>query len=417
MIQETFNFSCGQAELTDLCKKTLGKDTITIYSPPFWEMEEEALTCLQEFLHTKNDIVIVFGTGTSGIEASLNSILEPGDRFLVACNGMFGEIMSSMAKAVGAIPVKVNFELGKPVDPATIAKALEKEPEVKGIGIAHGETSVGVANPVSKVAKLARERDLLYVVDAISSFASEELLVDDWDIDLCIVNGQKCLGAPQGNTFVSVSPRTWKRIRERKQPIRGFYMNLLGCKDYLEMVRVERKNWAVGGNKFEFHLEEAPHPASPTFTIMQGVWASLMELRKEGLGKSINRHKVAGEAVRAALKAMGLDYMCKDDRFADNAVTAVFLPEEIDDYQIRRHLFERYGVILGDANMMSWDVYKSQIGKHYVRFGTMGEAARFPKVLYGILALGMALRDLGADVNVERAVVAAKHVYEQRGEI
>jgi len=192
-------------------------------------------------------------------------------------------------------------------------------------------------------------------------------------------------------------------------------MNLLACKDYLNMAAIERKNWAAGANKFEFHLEEAPHPASPSFVIMQGVWASLKQLEQEGLEKSIARHEIAGKAVRSAVKAMGLDYMCQDDRYADNAVTAIFLPDEIEDYQIRRHLFERYGVILGDANMMSWDVYKSQIGRNYVRFGTMGEAARYHKVLYAVFSFGMALRDLGVEVDVERAVSAVQRVYMEGG--
>jgi len=191
MMMENFNMSCGQTELTEACKKSLGKDVITIYSPPFWQMEEEVISLLQKFLGTKNEIVIVFGTGTSGIEASLNSILEPGDKFMIAHNGLFGEIMSRMAQAAGAVPIPVHFELGKPVDVKTIAAALDRHPDVKGIGVVHGETSVGVVNPLKEIGELAREKDLLYVVDAVSSFASEELFVDDWNIDLCVVNGQK----------------------------------------------------------------------------------------------------------------------------------------------------------------------------------------------------------------------------------
>lgn len=410
-IQEFFNFSCGQAELVPSSKETLGRGVITIYSPPFWEMEEETLTLLGKHLGTENDIVIVFGTGTSGIEASVNSILEPGDRFLVAQNGMFGEVMSVMVEAAGAIPVKAQFDLGEPVNPAGIESALEQHPDIKGIGVVHGETSVGVANPLEEIGVLARERGLLYIVDAISSFASEELHVDEWNIDICIINGQKCLGAPQGNTFVSVSPRAWERMQARKTKIRGFYMNLLACKDYLNMVDVERKNWEAGGNKYKFELQEAPHPASPSFVIMKGVWASLQALEEEGLENCIKRHETAGKAVRAAVKAMGLTYICKEDRFADNAVTAILLPDHIEDYQIRRHLFEQYRVILGDANMMSWDVYKKQIGRNYVRFGTMGEAARYHKVLYGIFAFGEALRDLGAEVDVVNGVNAVRNIF------
>jgi len=411
MIQEHFNMSCGQTELTEKCKKNIGVNNIVIYSPLFWEMELDVLSLLQKNLFTKNDIVIVFGTGTSGVEACLNSILEEEDSFLVLRNGMFGEIMTIITKAVGAQPIQLDFEIGTPVDSKKIRSILDKEKNIKGIGIIHSETSVGVRNPIQEIGKIAAEYDILYVVDAISSFASERLLVDEWNIDLCIVNGQKCLGAPQGNTFVSVSPLAWKAMNNRKSKIRGFYMNLLACKDYLNMAHVEQENWKAGKNLLSFDLKEAPHPASPSFSIIQGVYHSLKQLEEEGINNSIIRHKLAGYAVRQAVQAMGLQYMCRDESFADNAVTAIFLPNDIEDFQIRKHLYEKYGVILGDANMMSWDVYKRQIGKNYVRFGNMGEAAHYQKVLYGIFALGMGLKDFGVHVNVEEALEAVKNVY------
>jgi aspartate aminotransferase-like enzyme len=415
MIQEHFNMSCGQTELTPACKRTMGRDVIPIYYPPLWDMEHAALSLWKEFLGTKNDVIIVFGTGTSGVEASLNSILEPGDRFLVARNGMFGEIMSCMVEAAGGVAVRLPFPLGDPVDPDTVAEALDKDRSIKGFGVVHGETSVGVTNPIRELGAIARERDVLFLVDAISSFGSEALHVDDWGIDLCVVNGQKCLGAPQGNTFVSVSPRAWKIMEDRKQKIRGFYMNLRACRDYLTMVSAERQNWAAGANQVEFALQEAPHPASPSFVLMQGIWASLEAMKEEGLAACIARHETAGHAVRAAVRTMNLDYLCRNDRFADHAVTAILLPDGIGDYQVRRHLYDRYGVVLGDGNMASWEVFKREVGRSYVRVGTMGEAARYHKVVYAIFSLGMALQDLGATVDIDGAVRAVQSVYEERG--
>jgi len=414
MIQEFFNFSCGQTELSATCKQVIGREVIPIYYPPFWHVQEETLALLQEFLETKNEIIIVFGTGTSGVEACLNSVLEPGDRFLVPRNGMFGEIMRVMVEVVGAEPVLVDFRIGQPVDPTVLETILDQEKNIRGIGLVHSETSTGVANPVLEVGKLAQERGLLYVVDAVSSFGSEELKVDDWGIDLCITNGQKCFGAPQGNTLVSVSPRAWEVINSRNTKIPGFYMNLKACKDYLSMARIEAKNWEARANKYSFELEDAPHPASPSYVILQGLWASLKQVKGEGLDNFINRHRMAGRAVRAAVRAMGLEYMCRDDRFADNAVTAVFLPGDIQDYRFRRHMFETYGVVLGDANMMSWEIYTSQLGRDYIRIGTMGETARFHKILYALFSFGMALRDLGVGVDVQAATNEFKRSFEEQ---
>ncbi len=413
MMQEFFNMSCGQTELTPACKETMGRRVIPIYYPPFWQLEEEALSLLQKALQTEHDIVIVFGTGTAGVEACLNSILEPGDKFLIPRNGMFGEIMRVMAEVVKAEPVVVDFPLGRPVDPAALAEVLDKDHRIKGLGLVHSETSTGVANPVKEVGRLARERGLLFVVDAVSSFGSEELKVDEWGIDLCVTNGQKCLGAPQGDTFVAVSPRAWEVIRARAS-IPGFYMNLRACQGYLDMARTEARNWEVRANRYSFELKDTPHPASPSYVILQGVWASLKQVWEEGFDNFIQRHRLAGRAVRAAIKAMGLEYMCADDRFADNAVTAVFLPGDIQDYGFRRRMFETYGVVLGDGNMMSWAVYQEQIGRNYVRIGTMGEAARYHKILYAVFSFAMALKDMGAEVEVEAAVAEVKRVFDGR---
>ena len=122
---------------------------------------------------------------------------------------------------------------------------------------------------------------------------------------------------------------------------------------------------------------------------------------------------MAGKAVREALKALGLTTMCAREADADNAVSAVFLPQGLGDYGFRRHLYETYGVILGDANMLSWETYRNQIGRQYVRIGAMGESAKYQRVLYALFGFTMALRDLGAEADPMAATEAVKKVYKR----
>ncbi len=82
----------------------------------------------------------------------------------------------------------------------------------------------------------------------------------------------------------------------------------------------------------------------------------MKQLEQEGVEVSIARHETAGKAVRAAVKAMGLHYICRSDDYADNAVTAVLLPKSIEDYGIRKHVVEQYVVIFGDAKITSWEL-------------------------------------------------------------
>lgn len=53
------------------------------------------------------------------------------------------------------------------------------------------------------------------MVDAVCSIASEELLFDDWDLDVVLTASQKGLGTPPGLSILVASERALK-VRLRK---------------------------------------------------------------------------------------------------------------------------------------------------------------------------------------------------------
>ncbi len=405
MPQEIFNMSAGQSALTPRCKSILGKLTVPVYYPPYWQIEQEVHGWLSTFLNTKNEIILLTGTGTYGLEASLNSILAAGEKFVVVNSGLFGQVLKTLVERVGGIPVEITVEPGKAVEPSQVTRVLEANPDVVGVGIVHSETSVGTRNPIEKIAHVVKEQGLLYLVDSISAFGAEELDVDRWGIDLCITSAQKCLGAPQGVAIVTVSTAAWETVDRRASEIHGICLNLHTWREYNKMVQVDQRNWK-GKSRLLSPLTDIIHGPSPSFTIIQGLWASLAQIAEEGFEAFRQRHIVAAKAVRAGARAMGLQIMATDDAIADNAVTAILLPDRINETVLRRHLFDRYSVIFANG-------YIAELGINYLRFGTMGESARLPQVLYSMGALGMALRDHGVDVNVEAALAAVNQTYKE----
>lgn len=75
----------------------------------------------------------------------------------------------------------------------------------------------------------------LFVVDAVSTLAVVELLVDEWKIDAAFATSQKVLGGPAGLAPVTFGPRALEKITNRKTLIKSYYFdaNLLsswwGC--------------------------------------------------------------------------------------------------------------------------------------------------------------------------------------------
>ena len=55
------------------------------------------------------------------------------------------------------------------VEPADVERLLSEQPDIRAIAMAYGDTSTGVANDVAGVARITRARNVLLLVDGVSS--------------------------------------------------------------------------------------------------------------------------------------------------------------------------------------------------------------------------------------------------------
>ena len=70
----------------------------------------------------------VSGTGTSGMEAAVANLVQPGTRALVVVTGYFGDRLAQMCERCGAAVTRLNVEWGRSCDPATLRAALAGSP-------------------------------------------------------------------------------------------------------------------------------------------------------------------------------------------------------------------------------------------------------------------------------------------------
>jgi len=158
---------------------------------------------LKEFFETKNDIVVMTGSGTVGMDGAVASLIGRDDKIVTISNGKFGERFTEIGERYGqAIPVK--FEWGTPFDLERVEAALEQG--AKAVAMVHNETSVGLINPAKEVGKLAKKYDAVFIVDGISSIGGNDFFTDEWGIDIAITGSQKALAVPPGLAVVAISP-------------------------------------------------------------------------------------------------------------------------------------------------------------------------------------------------------------------
>src|SRR5207245_9956753 len=129
------------------------------------------------FLAATARSVPVPGAGRAGLEAALASLIEPGDRVVVAEFGRFGLLLIEIAERCGAEVVAVRGEWGRLIDPGAVEGAL-RAGRTKLVDIVHGETSTGTLQPLAEIARLAHDHGALLVADCVVTLGGCEVAVD-----------------------------------------------------------------------------------------------------------------------------------------------------------------------------------------------------------------------------------------------
>lgn len=198
----------------------------------FYDYYKETCEKIGEFLKTKNEVRILSGEGILGLEAACASLTEKGDRILVIDNGIFGEGFADFVEIYGGEVVFFKGDRKRDIDIEKLKKFLEKDSNFKYATVVHCDTPSGVINDISKICPMLKEKGIITVVDSVSAMGGQDLKVDEWEIDMVLGGSQKCMSAPPGLSFLSISEDAFKAMEERKTPIASYYCNLLVWKDY-----------------------------------------------------------------------------------------------------------------------------------------------------------------------------------------
>ncbi|NFE17828.1 pyridoxal-phosphate-dependent aminotransferase family protein [Clostridium botulinum] len=345
----------------------------------FYDYYKETCEKIGEFLKTKNEIRILSGEGILGLEAACASLTEKGDRILVIDNGIFGEGFADFVEIYGGEAVFFKGDRKRDIDIEKLKEFLEKDSNFKYATVVHCDTPSGVINDISKICPMIKENGIMTVVDSVSAMGGQELKVDEWEIDMVLGGSQKCMSAPPGLSFLSISEDAFKAMKERKTPIASYYCNLLVWKDYYK-------------NKW--------FPYTPPISDIAGLRVAVDNILKDR--DILSRHNNAAKACREAIVESGLKLYLKQGY--SNTVTVIELPKEIEDKALRTYMQDKYNVIIAG----SFGYLKGKV----IRIGHMGENAKVDKMAYTLFALRNSLEHLGYKLRANIAEVFLQKVME-----
>jgi aspartate aminotransferase-like enzyme len=359
----------------------MAKPIIHHRTPQFSQILTETQNLLKELYGTKEPVILLAGSGTLGMEAVVANLLKPGEKALVVRGGKFGERWGELVSAYGGIPIFLDVEWGRAVDPDDIRKKIREDKEIRYLFVQACETSTATDHPIEEIAQVVRERDDLFLcVDGITGVGVFPLPMDAWGIDALVCGSQKALQLPPGLATVGLSSRAWKKAEENGKKTR-YYLNLLE----------ERKA----------QVEEKTTAWTPAVSLVIGLNLVLKKLLSQGLSELYRRQEILARGTREGLKGMGLKLFSSSP---SRSVTAALVPDGIKGGDLVRFLRDRMGVgIAGGQGKLKGKI---------IRLGHMGFIDEFD-LLSALSALEIALNRFGFPVEYGSSHRSALSVFQE----
>ncbi|EME32395.1 Serine--pyruvate aminotransferase [Galdieria sulphuraria] len=351
--------------------QALGATELGHLDPSFLKIMDETKELLKYVWQTKNEFTIpVSGTGTAAMEACVFNLLEPGEKFLVGCNGYFGERLGQIGERCAATVIRMEKPWGKVFSLEEIAEQLERHrPQV--LALVHAETSTGACQPMQGIGDLCRKYNCLLLLDTVTSISGIPVYIDNWKVDAAYAGTQKCLSCPPGMAPLTFGPRALEKLKSRKSQVPSYYLDMSLVASYLLGEN--------GGSKRSYHHTA---PINMCYAVREALYIAA----EEGLEKRWKRHRENAEVFWNGLKQLGLEPLV-DKEHRLTSLTTVKIPQGVDGKEVISILLNEYNIEVGGG--------LGELAGKVWRVGLMGYNSRPDVVLTLLAAFENALRKVG----------------------
>jgi alanine-glyoxylate transaminase/serine-glyoxylate transaminase/serine-pyruvate transaminase len=336
----------GPTPVPDRILRAMDMPVLDHRGPEFQELGQRVLAGMKTIFKTAGPVFMYPASGTGAWEACLVNTLSPGDKVLMYETGHFATLWKALAESLGLIPEFIASDWRGGADAGEIAARLRQDRgrEIKAVCVVHNETSTGATSRIDEVRRAidAAGHPALLFVDTISSLASVDYRHDAWGVDVTVACSQKGLMLPPGLSFNAVSAKALQASKTARLP-----------KAYW--------SWAgmAGPNAQGFF------PYTPATNLLYGLATAIDMLHEEGLDRVFARHERHAEAVRRAVRAWGLEILCREAKYHSPVLTAVVMPEGHDADRLRKVVLDNFDMSLGTG--------LSKVAGKVFRIGHLGD--------------------------------------------
>ncbi len=144
---------------------------------------------------------------TDALNMAFKGVLHSGDHVITTNleHNSVSRPLVAMQVAGHITLTRVAADQGGTVDPDAIRKAITAKTRI--IAVTHASNVLGTVQPIAEIGKIAREHDLLFLVDAAQTAGVLAIDVQAMQIDLLAIPGHKGLFGPTGTGALYVAPR------------------------------------------------------------------------------------------------------------------------------------------------------------------------------------------------------------------
>ena len=284
----------------------------------------------------KYTTVLLQGSGTYCVEATIGATVRPADRLLILANGAYGQRMARIADYYGINYSLVSLPETELVTGEVARRALEQYPDVTHLAMVHSETTTGLLNRIEEVADVIRGRGLTFIVDAMSSFAGVPIDIDALGIDFLVSSANKCVQGVPGFGFI-IARRD--RLMQTKGCARSLSLDI-----YDQWETMER-----GHGKWRF--------TSPTH-VVRAFYQAMQELKaEEGIAARHRRYVENHRVLVEGMRSLGFQTLLADE--AQGCIITSFLyPDAAFDFASFYEQLKARGFVIYPGKISQADTFR-----------------------------------------------------------
>lgn len=280
--------------------------------------------------------VLMQGSGTFCVEATLGSVVRPDDHLLVAANGAYGKRMGTIAEYYKLNCHVMRFEETEAVDPKTLDEYLTSHPEVTHVSVVHCETTTGVLNPLAEIAAVVKRHGKVLIVDAMSSFGGVPVDMAALGIDFMISSANKCIQGVPGFGFI-IARRSL--LEQCKGVARSLSLDIYDQWDTMEK----------GHGKWRF--------TSPTH-VVRAFMQALTELKEEGgIAARYARYRENHRTLVEGMRSLGYRTLLPDE-WQSPVITSFYYPTADFDFNTFYQKLKAKGFVIYPGKISQADTFR-----------------------------------------------------------